>query len=337
VQLARSADSINRANRLLIAGVALAGAGLIAVDPVASTLPNVQHRAVQLTAGEEDWTQVLTTAEDNLTTLESEAATANSDLSTALGNVSEHFGSQISTAFTGAETGLQNSIDGGWYGSDDGYVFGLFGGTVTNPATGISETGSLVQLLSTDFQDGNTQQAFSDVNAWELETLDHTLKPLLSPLLDETSGGATNYSIPVELSQIQTNVLETFGNYNELKAGAESVLSPEISAIFALTKDVDAIGAEFAAGDTTQGMSDLNNLSSDVLGAFVNGYDFGTNPFNGAEELFPGLLNDGSLLQSLLVTWPEQLVAALGESTSTTAAESVSTALPDLFGGLVSF
>jgi len=225
-------------------------AGLIVVNPVAPTLPNAQHRAVQLTAGEQDLTQVLATAQDNLTTL---------------------------------------------------------------------------------------QRAFSDVNAWELETLDHTLKPFLSPLLDETSGGAANYSIPVELSQIQTNVLETFGNYNELKAGAESVLSPEISAIFALTKDVDAIGTEFAAGDTAQGMSDLNNLSSDVLGAFVNGYDFGTNPFNGAEELFPGLLNDGSLLQSLLVTWPEQLVTALGESSSTTAAESVSTALPDLFSGLVSF
>ena len=47
--------------------------------------------------------------------------------------------------------------------------------------------------------------------------------------------------------------------------------------------------------------------------------------------------NADNRLQSLLVTWPEQLVTALGESSSTTAAESVSTALPDLFAGLVSF
>jgi hypothetical protein len=67
-----------------------------------------------------------------------------------------------------------------------------------------------------------------------------------------------------------------------------------------------------AEANLTTGMSDLNNLSSDVFGAFVNGYDAGTNPFNGAEDLFPGLLNDGSLLQSLLVTWPEQFVTALG-------------------------
>lgn len=338
VLLVHSPDSINRATRFLVAGVAVLGAGLVAVNPTTPTLTNVQDRAVLLTAGEEDWTQVLMTAQDNLTTLESDAATANSDLSSAFSNLSEQFGGQITTALTGFESGLQNSLDGGWYGDDDGYVFGLLGGTVTNPATGISETNSLLNQLSTDFQAGNTEQAFSDFNAWSLETVDHTLNPLLSPIVDETSdSGATTYSIPVELSQIQTNLLETFGNYTELKAGLESVLSPEISALFALTKDVDTIGTEFAAGDTTQATSDLNNLSSDVLGAFVNGYDFGTNPFNGAEELFPGLLNDGSLLQSLLVTWPEQLATALGESTAPAAADAVSSSLPDLFGGLVSF
>jgi hypothetical protein len=314
VQLAFPSDSKTaHVSRLMIAGVAVAGASLFAMNAPTPAGPQVQHRAVQLTAGEVDWPSVVTSAEQNLQALETGAATANGELSTALGNVSEHFGTQIGTALTGFETGIQNSLDGGWYGGDDGYVFGLFGGTVTNPATGISETGSLLQQLSTDFQGGNTLQAFSDFNAWSLETVDHTLNPLLGPLVDETSdSGATTYSIPVELSQIQTNLLETFGNYDELKAALQSVLSPEISAIFALTKDVDTIGTEIAAGDTAQGMSDLNNLSSDVFGALINGYDAGTNPFNGAEELFPGLLNDGSLLQSLLVTWPEQLVTALG-------------------------
>jgi hypothetical protein len=314
VQLAFPSDSKTaHVSRLMIAGVAVAGASLFAMNAPTPAGPQVQHRAVQLTAGEVDWPSVVTSAEQNLQALETGAATADGELSTALGNVSEHFGTQISTALTGFETGIQNSLDGGWYGGDDGYVFGLFGGTVTNPATGISETGSLLQQLSTDFQGGNTLQAFSDFNAWSLETVDHTLNPLLSPIVDETSdSGATTYSIPVELSQVQTNLLETFGNYNELKAGAESVLSPEISSLLAFTKDLDTIGTEFAGGNTTQGLSDLNNLSSDVIGALVNGYDAGTNPFNGAEELFPGLLNDGSLLQSLLLTWPEQFVTALG-------------------------
>lgn len=314
MQLALPSDSkATYVSRLMIAGVAVAGASLSAMNAPTPSGPQVQHRTVKLAATEVDWSTVISDAEANLTELQSEGAKGSADLSTALGNVSESFGTQISTALTGFETGIQNSLDGGWYGDDDGYVFGLFGGTVTNPATGISETGSLLQQLSTDFQGGNTLQAFSDFNAWSLETVDHTLNPLLAPIVDETSdSGVTTYSIPVELSQVQTNLLETFGDYDELKAALQSVLSPEISAMFALTNDVDTIGTEFAAGDTTQGLSDLNNLSSDVIGALVNGYDAGTNPFDGAEELFPGLLNDGSLLQSLLLTWPEQFVTALG-------------------------
>ena len=59
-------------------------------------------------------------------------------------------------------------------------------------------------------------------------------------------------------------------------------------------------------------MSDLNNLSSDVLNAIVNGYDAGINPVDGSENLFPGLLNAGSFLDELYTTWPEQFVTALG-------------------------
>jgi hypothetical protein len=305
VQRVHSPDSTKR---LLIAALALLGAGLVAVNPSTPSLPTVQHRAVQLTAGEQDWSQVLTTAEDNLTTLESEAATANSDLSSALGTELGGYETQISTAFTGAETGLQNSIDGGWYGSDDGYVFGLFGGTVTNPATGISETGSTLQEITTALDQGNLLNAFSYFDTWSLETLDHTLKPLLSPLLDETSHGVTTLSIPTELSQLQTNLLETFGTYNELKALSDAVLSPELSVAFGLSTDLDGIATDLSSGDYTQALTDIGNLPSDLSGDFLNGW---LDPVPGAEA-FPGLITDAGLLDELLVTWPEQLVTALG-------------------------
>ena len=58
---------------------------------------------------------------------------------------------------------------------------------------------------------GKLLNAFSYFDTWSLETVDHTLKPLLSPLLDETSKGVTTLSIPAELSQTFTNVLEEFG------------------------------------------------------------------------------------------------------------------------------
>ncbi|MGB6516703.1 MAG: hypothetical protein WBF57_27705, partial [Mycobacterium sp.] len=216
MQLAQNADSINRANRLLVAGAALAGAGLIAVNPVAPTLPNVQHRAVQLTAGEEDWAQVLATAEDNLTTLESEAATANSDLSSVVGTELSGFETVISSAITGTEAGLQNSIEGGWWGDDDGFVFGLFGGSVTDPDTGVTETGSTLQEITTALGQGNLLSAFSYFDAWELETVDHTLFPLLSPFVTEFNDdtGVTTLSIPDQLLQTFTNEYTSFVSYS---------------------------------------------------------------------------------------------------------------------------
>jgi hypothetical protein len=341
------------ASRLTLAGLAVVGAGLFTMNAPASTGPLVQHRDVQLVDAavipEVDWTTFLSNVNDNLATLQDEAGTSSSDLSTALGAVSDHFSTQISTALTGFETGINNALFGGWYGGDDGFVFGIFGGEPVfsspsaPPDVPDSETGSLIQVLSNDFANISTnpngsEQLFSDINAYELELLDHTLKPLLGPLLDETSGGVTTSSIPVELSQIQTNLLQAFGDYNELKGFAETLLSPEISGMFALSTDLDTISAAFTAGDSATALTDLNNLPSDVLNAIVNGYDAGINPVNGAAELFPGLINTGSFLDELYTTWTEQFITALGslgaESASSVAAESVSTALPDLFTGL---
>jgi hypothetical protein len=326
----------------MIAGLAVAGAGLFAMNAPAPTGPLVEHRDVKLVAGEVDWSTFITNVDENLATLQSEGATSSTELSTALGNVSEAFSSQISTALTGFDTGINNALFGGWYGGDDGYVFGLFGGEPVTGADG-PETGSLLTVLSNDFANISTnpngsEQLFSDINDYELELLDHTAKPLLAPLLDETSKGVTTYSIPVELSQIQTNLLEQFGTYNELKDLAQTVLSPEISGMFALSSDLDGINTAFTAGDSTTALTDLNNLGSDVLNAVVNGYDAGVNPVDGSENLFPGLINAGSFLDELYTTFTQQFITALGtlgaDSASSVAADSVSTALPDLFTGL---
>jgi hypothetical protein len=317
VQLAFPSDSkATYASRLMIAGVAVAGAGLFAISAPTTDGPQVQHRAVKLAAGEVDWTTFLSNLESNLATLQTEGTTSSTELSTALGNVSDAFSTQISTAVTGFDTGVNNALFGGWYGGDDGYVFGIFGGEPVTGADG-PETGSLIQVLSNDFANISTnpngsEQLYSDLNNYELELLDHTAKPLLAPLLDETSKGVTTYSIPEELSQIQTNLINEFGTYNELKDLAQTVLSPEISGNFALTGDLDNISSAFTAGDSTTALADLNNLSSDVLNAIVNGYDAGINPVDGSEELFPGLINAGSFLDEVYTTFTEQFVSALG-------------------------
>ena len=317
MQLAFPSDPKAAAGRLMIAGVAVAGASLFAMNAPTSTGPLIQHRDVKLASGEVDWTTFLSNVDANLATLQTEGATSSTELSTALGNVSDAFSTQISTALTGFDTGVNNALFGGWYGSDDGYVFGLFGGEPVSggPTPGI--TGSLIDVLSKDFaaistNPNGSEQLFTDLNDYELELLDHTAKPLLAPLLDETSKGVTTYSIPAELSQIQTNLINEFGTYNELKDLAQTLLSPEISANFALTADLDNISSAFTAGDSSTALTDLNNLSSDVLNAIVNGYDAGINPVDGSEELFPGLINAGSFLDELYTTFTEQFITALG-------------------------
>ena len=169
-------------SRLMIAGVAVAGASLFAMNAPAPTGPLVQQRDVKLAAGEVDWTTFLANVNDNLATLQSEGATSSTELSTALGNVSDAFSTQISTALTGFDNGINNALFGGWYGGDDGYVFGLFGGepVLGGPTPGI--TGSLLEVLSNDISNISTnpngsEQLFSDFNNYSLELLDHTLKP----------------------------------------------------------------------------------------------------------------------------------------------------------------
>ena len=330
----------------MIASAAVVGAGLFAMTAPTPAGPLVQHHDVNLVAGEVDWTTFLDNVSANLATLQDEGTTASTELSTALGNVNDVFSTQISTAITGFDTGVNNALFGGWYGGDDGYVFGLFGGepVLGGPTPGI--TGSLIETLSNDFQNISTnpngsEQLFSDFNAYTLELLDHTLKPLLAPLLDETTKGVTTLSIPVELSQIQTNLLEAFGDYNELKGFAQTLLSPEISGFFALSSDLDSINAAMTAGDSALVSTDLNNLGSDVLNAIINGYDAGINPVDGSENLFPGLISAGSFLDELYTTWTTQFIDAFGslatESATAGASEAVTSAAPDFLTGLLSF
>jgi hypothetical protein len=321
--------------RLLVAGIALVGASLIVANPATPALPNVQHRAVQLANVEQDWSQVLTTAEDNLTALETEAATSNSDLSSAISTYLSGFDNQIGADFTGVETGLEQAISGGWYGDDDGYVFGLFPGTLDGPLGPM--TGSTLEQIGTALEQGNLFNAFSYFDTFSLEAFDHIVQPILSLVVADTDdAGVTTGSIPGELLQSLTNVYNEFFTYDNVVSLGNTLLSPEISLFLGLTNDLDTIATDFGSGDSTQGLTDLENLSSDVIGDLLNGYQQ-TNPIDGSTEPFTGLLNSGSLIDDLLNVWPEQLATALGESTAPLGAEAVSSSLPDVLSGLLNF
>jgi hypothetical protein len=163
----------------------VAGAAAIAVNPlmptVATNAPHnvaaeIQQPAVRLTSGVGDvlgaYEGVISQAGANLQTLGSEAGTALPGLVRAIGANLSGYADLINTGLTGAGTGVQNAVYGGWYGGDDGYVFGLFGGTVTH--NGITESGSTLQEIFGALQQGNVFNAFSYYEEWTLEAIDHT-------------------------------------------------------------------------------------------------------------------------------------------------------------------
>ncbi|MEZ0053463.1 hypothetical protein ABIA30_004492 [Mycobacterium sp. MAA66] len=344
-----------------------------------------QHRAVQLTSGISDvlgdYQSVLSQTGVNLQTLGSEAAVAYPALLQAIGtnlatvatgvrtstpqalvsavqalipgllkglSASLADGHLITTAITGVETSLQNTFSGGWYGSDDGYVFGLFGGTVTH--NGVTESGSTLQEIVTALQHGDVFGAFSYAEEWSLEVLDHTLKPLLSPIFNTAKAGATPSEtiegdflqaltnvaaklptpVPAEILQTVTNLTATVLNYPTLKALAKTMLSPVLSVAFGLVGDIATIGTDVTSGKIGAALTQVLKAPADLVGDLLNGYVYPSAAYNPTNTPFTGLLNAGSVLQDLLQTWPQQIAAALKLTKPAAAAAKTAAATPQV-------
>lgn len=369
--------SASRVSKFLIAGVTVAGAAAIAVNPLAPNMTThnvaaeIQARAVRLTSGISDvlgdYQNVFGQAGTNLQTLSGAAAAlpatlqsigtdlsglatnaqAGVDLPTLIAaaaaipgllqaiSANSSDANLISTGLSGAETGLQNALDGGWYGGDDGYIFGLFGGSVTHD--GVTESGSTLQEVLTALQQGNTFDAFAYSEAWSLETIDHTLKPLLSPILNTAKAGATptetipgdilqsltnlaaTSSMPGAADALQalTNLTATFLSYSNLKALGDAVLSPDLSVAFGLVDGLSTVQADASSGNTAQAVTDVLKAPADLAGDLLNGYVLQNAQYNPTGAPFTGLLNKGSLLQDVLQTWPQQFATAVSPATAT--------------------
>ncbi|MCV7051571.1 hypothetical protein H7H82_13380 [Mycobacterium heidelbergense] len=303
----------------------MVGASLIAVTPIApAPVPvEIQQRAVELTSGigdvVTDYQDVFNQSVANLQILGSQAEIAIPGLLDQIGGNLSGYGGLINAGLLGAQTGLQNALYGGWYGGDDGFVFGLFGGSVTH--AGVTETGSTLQEILTSLGQGNFYGAFGYYDEWVLEAMDHTLKPLLSPILNTAKAGATpTPTIPGEMLQTLTNVSNTFLSYSNLKALSGALLSPQISVTFGALQDLGKIGGDLSTGNLGGAVTDALKMPANFVGNLLNGYVNPSALYNPTGQAFTGLLNSGSLLQQLLVTWPNQLAQALGQSTTPAAA-----------------
>jgi hypothetical protein len=315
--------------RLVAAGVAVVGASLIVANPLAPNVASdavhrIEHRAVQLTSGlgdvVSDYQDVFATAGANLETLGNEAGAALPNLANQIGINLSNEGGLLTAAAQGVQTGLQNSLFGGWYGGDDGYVFGLFGGSVTH--AGVTETGSTLQEIFSSLQQGNAFNAFSYGEEWLLETFDHTLRSGLSPILNTArAGAAPTATLPNQFLNAVTNVTNNLFTYSNLNNLADAVLAPQLSVTFGLFQDLGTIGAQLSTGNIGGALTSTAELPGNLLGNLLNGFVY-PGAYNPTGAPFTGLLNSGSILQELLFTWPNQIATALGGSAATATAAS---------------
>lgn len=239
MQLALAAGSIDRgtasdflpttrANLVVAAGVALAAAGVIAVNPIAPVLSLDAHQSsVQLTS---------TTAE-NLANLQDLMAANPDPVGNALGQLFDHYGTIASTSVAESQAG----IEGIWSGHGS--------------AVGLE---ALLPLITQYMQDGNTTEAFNLINKDML----FNMQNVFQPLFDHTPRGETEevaglFGLSSTMMHDWANVQAIFGDYTTWKSMAEAMMSPSISAMYALSDNFTDTG---------------DHTPQDVMDAFLNGY-----------------------------------------------------------------
>ncbi|CAJ1501615.1 hypothetical protein [[Mycobacterium] holstebronense] len=223
MQLAMAAGSTDRgtafntrATGLLAAGVALAGAGVIAVNPVAPMISAAAHQpAVELTA---------TTGEnlDNIMDL----LTGPNPVFTALGELGSYYGETASNSFQGVLDGLEIMWSGG------GRVIGLE---------------NLIPQVTEFLQQGDTLSAWNAIN----NDILYNMNGIFQPLFDHTVRGTGEFvpgvfGIGADMTNVWAAVQEVFGDFNFWKTSFKYLFEPITGFQFALTEGLTGgpIGGE---------------------------------------------------------------------------------------------
>lgn len=195
-----------RTNAVLAAGIALVGAGVIAVNPIAPLVSVGQHQpAIELTA---------TTAE-NLDAL-ADLLSGPNPLFSAIGELGGYYGDVA-----------RDSLQGSWDG-----IEGMWSGI--GPIRGLENT--LPQII--DFlKEGDVTHAWNLIN-WDLV---FGAQYIFQPLFNHVSGGEEVtgiLGIGADLSQVWTNLQGVFDDFDFWKSAAKSIWEPFLGFQFALAENL---------------------------------------------------------------------------------------------------
>lgn len=298
MQLAHAAGSIDRGtasdfvpttrtNLVLAAGVALAAAGVIAVNPVAPMLSLDAHQSE---------VQLANTTAENLANLQDLMADNPNPIGTA-------FGELFTSYNTVASTSIENSMAG---------IEGIWSGH--GAAVGLE---TLLPLVTQYLQDGNATEAFNLINKDMLFNMQNVFQPLFDHTVRGTGEEVAGlFGLNSTMMHDLANVQAVFGDFATWKSMAEAMMSPTISAMYALSDNFTDTG---------------EHTPQDVMDAFLNGY-VPWDPQDGAETVHAplvGFLTEDGTVDYFSRILPEMIASAMTANLS--AGDLVD---PDLGGAL---
>ncbi|MBB2771452.1 MULTISPECIES: hypothetical protein [Mycolicibacterium] len=308
-----SAHSMPRRNKFLAAGAAVVGAGAMAVTPVTvtPTLPDIQVRAVELSAVVDPFTQFGNSIEATLANLELLGTNLSTVTLPALGQIlqsSPELATELLETFastaadpTGTLTALKGVVD------QYGPIIGS-GSAASNTAlqTALENLPTILQNTVNYLQNGEFVEAFSEVNIWFLvQFLERPFVPLIPTL---GIPGDIADALGAEKAGDVLDALFTRGGINGI---TKAVLAPALTAVLQSAVILDEVRAAYEDGDTATALTGLASLPVYVTNAFFNGF---VPPFP-TRSTFPGVFSDGGPVDYFAVDLPRIIGNALKPAT----------------------
>ncbi|MDZ4233788.1 MAG: hypothetical protein U1C73_08490, partial [Dietzia sp.] len=270
---------------MLIAGVALAGASVIAINPVAPALPAVQDRAVELSAWIDPfatWGQTITGTVANLGTQGNAIVTEGLPAAWEVITTGSLY-SEIAQAVFKPAPGLEQ-----FFNNLPTYLETLNAGFAESNAGLTEHFAELPAALEEAWQfvlQGQFTQAFANVVSWGLFGLGEAGWPLY-PSFEIPGQIARDFGAPT----IGAVLDALFVGDTTTTGYAYSLLGPPITAIYQLTDILNVVSGSLYEGDWVTAVSEVINAPAKVLNAFFNGYQASISP---EWETFPGIFTPG--------------------------------------------
>lgn len=305
--------------RALLAGVALAGASVVAVSPTSTAVPAllaIQSADLALTASAnplETWQSVFQTSATHIEYGFDEIANSYPLYTQwmsagASGLIEELAGSLLNGAGWQALAGnlpdygkriqdaIQTSIEGsqnGWEGPN-GEIVG-----------GSEAMGKALEKAISHLQAGEFNYALATINEqflWSLGAAGWPLQDVLNVPGD----------ILTDLGADQAAFVVNHMLNDTMTKATMALIGPSVTAAFRFTESLDAVVAASKTGDWETAAAELLDLPAKTVGAYLNGYTPKVAIENNQPWDWPGLLTKDGTVEYFMFTIPRELSWAIG-------------------------